>query len=269
MTVQELCKRIEIQENIAEKVNVFISSYNFKEIETILQDLIKSDTAKSAYGKLMDIFVEDEDRIKMLSCYLMSVSRVYDIYQEMGISDEIFTDTFKCFTRFIKECKVKTGKYAFDRAFWTYRQASMVLFRIGELEYEMIEEKGKREIAVHIPSDARMTDADINDSLKAAQEFFATYYPKYSDSDYVCDSWLLSPKLKELLGEESNIIRFQNRFEIISEDKEAKDIFEWLFKTSEDADITTLPEDTSLQRKAKALLLQGDNIGIAVGVIKK
>ena len=217
----------------------------------------------------MEIFQEDEDKIKMLSCYLIGVSRVYDRYQEKGISDEIFTETFKCFTRFIEECKVKTGQYAFDRAFWTYRQASMVLFRIGELEYELVEEKGKKEISVHIPSDAKMSDADIDESLKKAEDFFATYYPEYAESEYICDSWLLSPKLKELLSEESNIIRFQNRFEITSEDKEAKDIFEWLFKTSEDADVATLPEDTSLQRKAKALLLQGDNIGIAVGVMKK
>jgi len=145
----------------------------------------------------------------------------------------------------------------------------MLLFRIGDLEYEMLEEKGKKEISVHIPSNAKMTDADIDASIKAAQEFFAAHYPEYADSDYVCDSWLLSPKLKELLSEESNIIRFQNRFEITSEDKEAKDIFEWIFKTSEDAEIATLPENTSLQRKAKALLLKGDNIGIAFGVLKK
>ena len=269
MTVQELGKRIELQESIAERVNVFISSYDFSEIEATLQDLIKPETAKAAYKKLTETFPEDEDKIKMLSCYLIGVSRVYDRYQEMGISDEIFTETFKCFTRFIEECKIKTGKYAFDRAFWTYRQVSMVLFRIGELEYEMIEEKGKKEISVHIPSDAKMSDDVIDSSLKAAKEFFEVHYPEYAECDYVCDSWLLSPKLKELLSEESNIIRFQNRFEITEENKEAKDIFEWLFKTSEGADIATLPENTSLQRKAKELLLKGDNIGIAVGVMKK
>lgn len=269
MTVQELCKRINLQENVAERVITFISSYDFSDLEATLQDLINPATAKSAYEKLLTAFPEDEDQIKMLSCYLIGISRVYDKYQEKGISDVIFTETFKCFTRFTEECKVKTGKDAFDRAFWVWRQASMLLFRIGEMEYEMIEEKGKKEISVHIPSDAKMADADIDASIKAAQEFFAKYYPEYSDCDYVCDSWLLSPKLKELLSEESNIIRFQNRFEITEENKEAKDIFEWLFKTSEDADIETLPEDTSLQRKAKALLLKGDNIGIAVGIMKK
>lgn len=269
MTVQELCKKIELQESVAERVNAFISSYDFSEIEATLQDLINPETAKSAYEKLMATFPEDEDKIKMLSCYLIGVSHVYDRYQEMGISDEIFTETFKCFTRFIDECKDKTGKYAFDRAFWTWRQASMLIFRIGELEYEFINENGKKEVSVHIPSDAKMSDDVIDSSLKAAQEFFDTYYPEYSDCDYVCDSWLLSPKLKELLSEESNIIRFQNRFEIREENKEAKDIFEWLFKTSEDASIETLPEKTSLQRKAKELLLKGDNIGIAVGVMKK
>jgi len=269
MTIQELCKRINLQENVAERVIGFTSSYDFSNLDKTLQDLIQPETAKSAYEKLLTTFPEDEDKIKLLSCYLIGASRVYEKYQEKGISDEIFTETFECFTRFIEECKEKTGKYAFDRAFWTWRQASMLLFRIGELEYELVNENGKKEISVHIPSDAGMSDEVIDSSLKAAQEFFDTYYPEYAECDYVCDSWMLFPKLKELLNEESNIIRFQNRFEIREENKEAKDIFEWVFKASEDADVETLPENTSLQRKAKALLLKGDNIGIAVGVMKK
>ena len=49
MTVQELCKRIKLQESVEDRVNAFVSSYDFSKIEATLQDLTKPETAKAAY----------------------------------------------------------------------------------------------------------------------------------------------------------------------------------------------------------------------------
>ena len=124
-------------------------------------------------------------------------------------------------------------------------------------------------VAVHIPSDAKFTDENVDESLKMAKEFFGTYYPDYADCEYTCYSWLLAPKLKELLSEDSNIVHFQNRFDIHTEDKTCLSNLEWLFKVEENTDFASLPEDTTLQKKVKELLLQGDNVGIGSGVLKK
>lgn len=79
----------------------------------------------------------------------------------------------------------------------------------------------------------------------------------------------MAPKLKEILSEDSNIVRFQNRFDIRVEDKTDLSVLEWAFKVEEDTDFASLPEDTSLQRKAKALLLNGGYVGIGSGVLKE
>ncbi len=269
MTVQELCQKIELQECMAKGVNEFIASFDFSAVEDILEGLTIPEKAAEAYGKLMETFPEDEGKIKVLSCFLISAVRVYDRYKEMGISDKIYVDTFKCFTRYTEECKVRKGIYEFDRGFWTYRQSSMVLFRLGQLEFEMRENEGEKVVAVHIPSDAKLTEENVDESLKMAEEFFAKNFPEYDGREYTCYSWLLAPKLKELLDENSNIVRFQNRFHIHTEDREPLSILEWVFKVKEDTEFSALPEDTSLQRKAKALLLSGDNVGIGIGVLKK
>lgn len=39
---------------------------------------------------------------------------------------------------FLEEAYERTGRYVFDRYWWTGRQAGCHLFRIGELEYEII-----------------------------------------------------------------------------------------------------------------------------------
>lgn len=269
MTVQELCSKIELQECMANRVNEFVSSYNFEEAEDIIQGLMIPDKAKEAYEKLMEFFEDDEDCVKVLSCFLEAGTRVYEKYKEMGISEKIFVDTYKAFTRYTEECKAKTGKYAFDRAFWTYRHTSMVLFRLGELEFELKNDEGVKAVAVHIPSDAKLGEEYVDEYLKMTEEFITKHFPEYADKEYTCYSWLLAPKLQELLSEDSNIIKFQNRFDIHTEDRTPMSVLEWVFKVSDDADIATLPEDTSLQRKIKALLLSGDNVGIGIGRLKK
>lgn len=75
----------------------------------------------------------------MLYCQLESARRVYEKYQVMGIGEKIFFDTMKCFPRFMDEYQAQNGSRYFDRSWWTYRQTSMRLFRIGALEYEMAE----------------------------------------------------------------------------------------------------------------------------------
>ena len=141
----------------------------------------------------------------------------------------------------------------------------MSLFRIGALEYEFCRGEEENVIGIHIPSDADLTPASVEDSLKRAGFFFRTCYSEYRYEKYRCDSWLLSPVLKTLLPEESNIVSFQKRFQIMQEDRESKEFIEWLFQKPENTDCKILPENTGLQKRAKALLLKGGTIGSAAG----
>ena len=94
------------------------------------------------------------------------------------------------------------------------------------------------------------------------------YYPEYSYDRYTCESWLMSPVLKQLLPGGSNIVSFQERFTIVSEDREGKEFIEWLFQVPADTAYEKLPERTSLQRRAKELLLAGGSVGSAFGIIR-
>ena len=44
---------------------------------------------------------------------------------------------------------------------------------------------------------------------------------------------------------------------------------EWLFGKTPDTPLEELPENTSLQRKAKVLLENGGNLGAGVGILTK
>ena len=207
----------------------------------------------------------------MLYCHLESARRVYEKYRSKGISKRIFINTMKCFPRFMGECQVRNGSRYFERDFWTYRQTSMRLFRIGALEYEMVKEPadGTLSIHLHIPSDADLSESSVDTSLREAEEFFRRYYPVYGGAEYVCGSWLLSPALGKLLPEGSHILAFQRRFVIDRVNEEERSCMRWLFQSPEDAPVSDLPERTRLQRAAKAYLLDGGKIGSGRGRLRK
>lgn len=183
--------------------------------------------------------------------------------------EEIWVETMKCFGRFIREFRSCYGHDGFDRGSWTTRQINAKLFRIGTLEYEMLVENDEKRIHLHIPSDAELTAEALNKSVAAAGEFFKTYLPDYANAPMYCDSWLLSPVLRDILPEEAHIIHFQNAFEIESDNPQDKSAIEWVFHLTslqqKNMEVRFLPEKTHLQKQLKALLQEGRAPGSAKG----
>lgn len=271
MELQELYQLIDLQPEIIKRLELTGKELDLTPLESCLEQLADIRTAEQAYDSLQKLFQKeaDTDNIKMLYCQLECTGRAFDKYREKGIPQTIYRDTMKCFTRFIAECEKKNGRMFFDRGWWTYRQISMSLFRIGELEYEFCEHEGEHVIGIHIPSDADLSKEAVEHSLEQADIFFRTYYHSYIYNKYTCDSWLLSPTLGSLLSENSNILSFQKRFTIIEENTEEREYIEWLFQVPVDTNAEDLPVTTSLQKRVKELIMNGGSIGSAYGVIQK
>ena len=202
--------------------------------------------------------------MKILTCMLKCAIKTYQLYQSHGVDEQIYVDSLKAFTRFVGEHKVSYGTYGFDRYGWATRQIAMQLLRIGQLEYEMDEIDGEKVISLHIPSDASLKKEGLRKSYEEARVFFDTKFPEYKSARMVCHSWLLSPALKDVLPEGSNILNFQKNYVIESAEYEQMDCLEWVFKNPK-MELKDLPENTSLQRNLKKYLLDGKNVGTAFG----
>lgn len=229
--------------------------------EEIAMAMTVPETNASGYEALAAMLGEDD--LNMLACQLWIAAKTRSLWAQQGIDDQVFLATMGCYRRFMGETLKRTGKLSFDRGWWSYRQLSRVLFRIGELEYEIKE----KEISVHIPSDSCLTSGNVDTSIAAAREFFARFYPACAQLPMTCDSWLLSPELAKLLPEDSRILGFQKRFRITETNPDAMDCLEWLFRVGKNTPLEQLPEETSLQRSVKQVLLSGGKIGIAYGTL--
>lgn len=266
MDLITLCRKIDLQEEMQDKVMAYYRTDDFSRIHPAISGLRDMETEACTREELVRLLGDDPQKVKMLACMLVCALELYPWYQEKGIGENIFFDTMRCFTRFIEECRQKTGQYAFDREWWTARQVSGVLFRIGELEYEMVTVDSAPAVSIHIPSDAVLTGPKCDLSLENARKFFAGHFPRYDGRDYICDSWLLAPELGRLLLPDSNIIGFQRRFRLLKVDMMDTEYMEWVFKTR-NTPAAELPEDTSLQRNIKQHLLDGGKIGAGCGIL--
>ena len=216
---------------------------------------------------------ESNDGAEKLILQLMDAVQSRESGPWNHIPEKIWLDTMKCFPRFIAEYRRSFGTDGFDRGEWTVRQTECRLFRIGELEYELLEENGKQAVSLHIPSDTRLESDLLNDSVRQAKEFLGLYFPDWKKRPMICHSWLLSPKLKDLLPPESRILRFQAAFDLTDKDPEDMAALEWVFYIPErlqaSVQMESLPETTSLQRKMKSMLLAGEKPGSARGILTR
>lgn len=236
----------------------------FSLYQEYISGMTNPDTASAACWDLLKAVGDDD--MGLLACHLCAAVQTRESYRTAGISDSIFLDTMGCFRRFLFEAERRTGKMWFDRSWWTWRQLSMRIFRIGELEYELYDDP--HAIAMHIPSDSDISAENVERSIGQAKVYVPHFFPDYADAPFGCESWLLSPSLRDYLEDGSRIRAFQDRFFLIHVDPQPKDEWEWLFASPEDTPVEQLPERTSLQRKVKKHLLSGGSIGVARGILK-
>lgn len=244
-----------------------------KEVTERLSNLawFDGDRASTACSRLKGVLGNGPEGWRMLWCMLAAAGTyTRDEYERLDINDSVFHSTMGAFSRFVNEHQASYKRYGFDRDFWTWRQTSLRLFRLGELEYELTGERSHADelrIQMHIPSDARLTPLQCDASLSMAHEFVSEHFPAWRNAPVHCESWMLSPALSTMLPRESNLIRFQNRFRIERVDEQAQDWREWVFQRN-DAPIADLPEHTSLQRAMKRHLLSGGTVGVGFGVLR-
>ncbi|MEN3536469.1 hypothetical protein AAH991_15245, partial [Microbispora sp. ZYX-F-249] len=107
-------------------------------------------------------------------------------------------------------------------------------------------------IGLHIPETGPLTPEAVEASLDEARTFFPRHFPGERYTSFSCGSWLLDPQLQEYLPEDSNIVRFQRRFELEPyEEPEGIDadveVLRFVFR-SLTTPLDQLPRRTVLQR---------------------
>lgn len=133
-------------------------------------------------------------------------------------------------------------------------------------------------INLHIPSNGGpLTPESVEASLSEAYDELVTKRGLFKNGvmKVVCHSWLLYPPTRTFISDESNLAQFIDRFMIAAVDDHEGFHDGWrLFGKAWGSDefkslpdYSHLPEDTSLRRGYKNLLMQGGRGGFGFGIL--
>lgn len=267
MHLTQLCDLIALPPPVRTAVLAHAKTPEIERAAHLGQRLAKRSDWDEAIKAITASLGDDPDGMKMLAFMLLRALEAHERYAALAINDTIFADTMKFCTRFVIDHHATHGIYAFTWGWWLPRQLSLQEFRFGALEYELVETGAGRSISMHIPADADLSREALRQSCQLARAQIARIAPDFAEADMVCDSWMLSPELDRLLSPGSRILAFKAGFDVLSVDPASPHATRWIFGRY-DLPLEQLPEDTSLRRATKALMLAGGSIGSAYGRLR-
>ena len=149
---------------------------------------------------------------------------------------------------------------------WLAHYITGHILEIGCLVYQIMDEPYLDcKVKVHIPRDVKFDINNIKKSLRLSKEYVKRYFD-IDNPKYFCNSWMLSSTTRACLNKESNIYKFGNLFDI-KEEYPSLDVLRFVFQNNTD-NYKELDENTSLQRKLKEKLINGEALYNAIGILK-
>ena len=206
-----------------------------------------------------------------LLLYIYLSKSLREKYIKSGYSEDFWRENIGDLKIKMMECFAIHKIWGLFSIGWFPSIFRMKTFTLGRMCYNVIEydgddftigrkqvKKGDRCICIHIPSSGKPFDrATRLESYKLAHEFFGL-------SLFRCESWLLYPPNREILGERSNIVSFMNDFEIVKSYEYDDDMWR-IFGDKHNLPADELPRDSSLRKAYADFLMNGNKLGVGVG----
>ena len=212
-----------------------------------------------------------------LLVFILMTKRLREIYIEKGLDLKIYKDSVLDLKWKMEECKVVKGICGSFVAFCFPEFFNLTRFALGRLQFEislmrfdyekngvkLYKEKSKV-ISVHIPRDGTPMDKErCDESYAQAREFFKDEVGDVCA--FVCHSWLLFPKNKDIFPENTNTHRFITEFDILDWGyNEGQNL--WRLFDTQELNPERLPTNGSLRRGYVEYLKKGGRVGWGYGV---
>ena len=229
-----------------------------------------------------DWLFTQEDKMMGMLYALCKCEDFFENGKAKGIPESILTETMQEVRRHSMNYHRSSGgkKIGIYQIRWAGTVLSGRLYCLGRLEFEMRTTKkswekggiipGDKVISIHIPrTGGPMTDEEVEESFRMAEEFLPKFFPDHDYKCYTCHSWLLDPALRKLLKPDSNIIRFMDRFDVVETNPStsALGIIFGVGTTYEN--VLEKNPQTSLQKAAQEYIRNGGTLGEGFGFIKR
>lgn len=132
---------------------------------------------------------------------------------------------------------------------------------LAKEEWKLVLQKGDPVVRIHIPREGKLTPESVERTIEKTIQFLKQHYPEYTYKAFACCSWLTDPQLIEMLGEDSNIAKFCNRFQSLTLKSNGRAVYYFVFSQPDDKfEFKDLPENTRLEKMLKRHYMDGKAI---------
>nr|WP_269778811.1 acyltransferase domain-containing protein [Microlunatus antarcticus] len=211
----------------------------------------------------------DADGVLPLLALLVTAPSVAAFHAARGVPADVSAATLADLGQQTRVHRLVHGSFGLATYGWEAGWVwSGALYRLGRLQFDLERQRtvdGTGEewvLSTHIPRGDGLTAADVEASFAAALPFFAAHFPEHPVQGVHCHSWMLDPRLPELLPG-SNLAAFQQRWRIYGEPAVGDDdaLFFGFARAGTFAatDLATLTPTSGLQRAVLAVWRAGEH----------
>jgi len=218
-----------------------------------------------------------QDPLVWLKSFLLLTPTVVEWHRENNIPDDVMRDTLADVGRHVAISRRVTGEFGLQTWRWLTHHFTMRIFALGRLQFALqrttstvdgVFAAGDWVLAVHIPESGPLLPELVDESLRAAREFFPRHFPDRPAEIVTCDSWMLDPFLLDRMAPTSNVGSFIRRFTPFGDRTDAHtDALYFVFRTRDLTRLAELPRATSLQRAVLERLDRDESWQIAWGYL--
>lgn len=197
----------------------------------------------------------DEDGGLAALALLVSAPALAAFHASRGVPDDVSAATLADLGQQVWVHRLVSGRFGLYSYAWeTGWVWSGALYRLGRLQFSL--EEGTRVggagrelvCSTHIPRGDALRPSEVDDALARALPFFTRHFPEAGPLEVHCLSWMLDPRLPELLPG-TNVAHFQQRWQVYGEERDAdEDALFFGFARRGRPDPAELEATTSLQR---------------------
>lgn len=209
--------------------------------------------------------------------YVLCAEKTKKLYIQHGISLDIYRTSMLAMKWKMQKTYKMYGVCGSAWAAWFRPFFLLHRFGIGRLEFELspslvdyrngddFVRKGDTVVNVHIPAAGPLDHNAVEESYYQAAQFFAESFPR-GVVPFQCTSWLLYPPVLEMVPM-GNLWAFSQDYEIVSIEDVSPEDDRWrVFLVPETVPVEEYPEETTLQRRLKAWLLEDNTMGSGLGM---
>jgi hypothetical protein len=156
-----------------------------------------------------------------------------------AVPDDVSDATFSALSRHGETHRLKYGTTGVDAGWWMLPILRGEILQVGSLKFHCVHlevgalaprpwldadamarygegfRPGDLSLGVHIPARIDLSPTALDATFVRAREVLPRVWPSPTRRLATCQSWMLDDRLIAALGEDSNIVRFQRRFELI------------------------------------------------------